>query len=63
MNGSKQKTTAHFSHWAFGTRFMNTASGVPRGEAQDARAFPPPLCILPPAMCIPPLPSLKGLLC
>jgi hypothetical protein len=37
--------------------------GVPRGDAQDARASPlPPLCIPPPpAMCIPPpLPSLKG---
>jgi hypothetical protein len=29
--------------------------GVPRGDAQDARASPlPPLCIPPLAMCIPP---------
>jgi hypothetical protein len=38
----------------------DTISGVPRGDAQDARASPlPPLCIPPLAMCIPP-PSLKG---
>jgi hypothetical protein len=38
--------------------------GVPRGDAQDARAPPPP-CIPPPPLCTPPpcappLPSLKG---
>jgi hypothetical protein len=32
--------------------------GVPRGDAQDARASPlPPLCIPPPVMCIPPPPQ------
>jgi hypothetical protein len=39
-------------------------SGVPRGDAQDARASPPPLCASPPRPCAivhpPPLPSLKG---
>ncbi len=35
-------------------QIRNQARGVPRGEAQDARASPlPPLCIPPPAMCIP----------
>ncbi len=38
-----------------------TGSGVPRGDAQDARASPlPPLCIPPPAMCIPPSPAWKA---
>jgi hypothetical protein len=37
------------------------SSGVPRGDAQDARASPLPPCASPPlAMCIPPLPSLTG---
>jgi len=35
--------------------------GVPRGGAQDARSSPPHPCASPPpAMCIPPLLSLKG---
>ena len=35
--------------------------GVPRGDAQDARASPPPpLCIPPPGHVHPSLPSLKG---
>ncbi len=38
----------------------DTCSGVPRGDAQDARATPlPPLCIPPPGHVHPP-PSLKG---
>ena len=37
---------------------VTAPSGVPRGDAQDARASPlPPLCIPPLAMCIPPSPA------
>ncbi len=46
--------------------YRNSSSrGVPRGDAQDARAYPPPLCIpptpvQPPTPVHPPLPILKG---
>jgi hypothetical protein len=55
-------------YFVFGmAKDMHPSRGVPRGDAQDARASPPsPLCIPPSPLCIPPppcaspLPSLKG---
>jgi hypothetical protein len=39
-----------------------TTRGVPRGDAQDARASPLPPCASPPAMCIPPPPQPERLI-
>ncbi len=48
-----------------GPLVRGTDRGVPRGDAQDARASPlPPLCIPPPTPCAsPPSPALKMQVC
>jgi hypothetical protein len=62
LNQGPSAAKKHDSGWVIAWIFLDSGSrGVPRGDAQDARASPlPPLCIPPPGYVHPPLPSLKG---